>query len=120
MSAVQQKLVTFVEEGMTVIDRQGKKIGKVSLAFPGTNTTLSGDQAAIGTGVDEARLSEEARLSLPLAMLPEIRQRLLQSGFIRIDTGLLTRDRYALPDQIETVTSDSVYLGVDKDETLKF
>jgi hypothetical protein len=121
MCAVQQNLLSFVEEGMAVYDRQGKKIGKVGLAFPGANAMLSGEQAVKVTEVDETLLADEVRASLPPErVLPEVRQRLFQAGFLKINTGLLAPDRYALADQVETVTSDRVYLGVNKDETLKF
>ncbi len=52
--------------------------------------------------------------------LPEaVRGRLLRHGYIRIDTsGLFASNRFAMPDQIESVSDDCVRLRVAKDELI--
>ncbi|HEX3053931.1 MAG TPA: hypothetical protein VHP83_24965, partial [Aggregatilineaceae bacterium] len=41
--------------------------------------------------------------------MPEnVRARLLRYGFIRVDTGLLSRDRFITPEEIEGISSDRV------------
>ncbi len=47
-----------------------------------------------------------------------IRNRLMQHGFIRIDTGLLGSDKFAMADQVTSVSSDRVMLSVDEDELI--
>jgi hypothetical protein len=50
----------------------------------------------------------------------ELRARLLQHGFIRIDvSGLLAADRYALPEEIESVTDAGVKLRVRQDDLIR-
>jgi hypothetical protein len=106
---------------MAVDDRQRKEIGKVGLVLPDANAMWSGEQAVKATEVDEGLLADQVRASLPSQrVLPEVRQRLFQVGFLKVNTGLLAPDRCALADQVETATSDCVYLGVNKDETLQF
>jgi hypothetical protein len=49
-----------------------------------------------------------------------LRDRLLRHGFIRIDThGLFASDRFALPDQIESVSEDCIQLRLSKDELIE-
>lgn len=121
MNAVQQ-LLTYVQKSMTVYDRQGAKVGKVNFVYPGVNDDYLTEWNIVpGTSVDEDLLPDEVRDALPEDRVPaEVRERLLQMGFVKINTGLLATDRYALPEQIESVRSDSVYLSVDENDTLKF
>ena len=49
----------------------------------------------------------------------EVRERLLLEGFVRIDArGLLEPDRYALTDQVLSVSEDRVVLNVTKAELI--
>jgi len=121
MYAEPQKLLEYVEEGMTVFDRLGKRIGKVKMAYHGANSLFYGEQAPLVTDVDETLVPEDVRASLPPERVGAMmRQKLFRTGFLKIHTGLLTADRYVLPDQIQSVTGDHIFLSVDKDETLKF
>ena len=53
--------------------------------------------------------------------LPEaVRGRLMREGFIRIDSsGLFASDRFALPDQIISVSDDCVRLSVMADKLIE-
>jgi hypothetical protein len=49
-----------------------------------------------------------------------MRARLLRHGFIRIDTsGLFAADRYAMPEQLASVSNDRVTLRVTREELMK-
>ncbi len=121
MNAVQAPLLKYAEEGMTVYDRQGNKIGKVSLVYAGPDDYLPAGSNLSVIDVDENLLPEAVRNLFPPNRVPDtVRKRLFQTGFLKINTGLLASDRYALADQVEVVRSDSIYLKVDKDKTLKF
>ena len=67
--------------------------------------------------------SNQARMAEALApdeMPEEMRDRLLQEGFVRIDSnGLFSADRYVTPDQIQGVSSDGLLLRVTKAELVK-
>lgn len=94
-------LLLGIREGMSVFDLKDNKVGTVKHIQFADDTT------------DEAAL-----ISDPLVLeAPEpVRSRLLRSGFIRIDAGLLRRDRYAIADQIDRVQDDRVQLYVTRDE----
>ncbi|HLV35981.1 MAG TPA: hypothetical protein VKY59_12735 [Spirillospora sp.] len=94
-------LLLGIREGMSVFDLQDNKVG-----------TVRHIQFADDTTAEVALLGDPL---VPEAPEP-IRRRLLKSGFIRIDTGLLRRDRYATADQINRVQDDRVQLYVTRDE----
>ncbi len=121
MNAVQSQLLKYAQEGMTVYDRQGNKLGKVSMVYAGPEDYMPTGSGRSVIDVDENLLPEAVRNLFPQDRVPDtIRQRLFQAGFLKINTGLLTSDRYALADQVEVVRSESIYLKVDKNQTLKF
>jgi hypothetical protein len=50
----------------------------------------------------------------------ELRERLINQGFVRIDAnGLFAADRYITPQQIDSVSGDGLMLNVTKDELIK-
>lgn len=114
-----------IEEGMKVFDRERHEIGKVEYVQFGDddpetpeveaaapNTLDNGDR----TLVDDIALAFTASDELP----DELRQRLLQQGFVRIDAnGIFAADRYVTPGQIDSVSGDGLMLNVTKDELIK-
>jgi hypothetical protein len=119
-----------VREGMQVFDREGKKVGKVTQVFFGA------DDANIEEGV-----GSRAGLSAPAADNPTqtagtyganleaafgsgdrgpdvLRRRLERAGYIRIEGGLLSTDRFAMPDQIDHIENDRVDLRVVADQLM--
>jgi hypothetical protein len=116
-----------VFQDMAVFDATGERIGTVAFVYLGSS---SEDALASGTGAARAPDSASTDPS-PLALLAEIfrgrdpvpetlRARLLRHGFIRINvSGLLAADRYALPEEIESVTDAGVTLRVRRDELIK-
>ncbi len=119
----------LVREGMKVFDRNGKEIGKVDMVrmsgvsnkassrgLGSTTTTTSSDAALPSDTVVDDVASAFANDHLP----EELRERLMQKGFFRVDTkGLFASDRYVLPDQIGTVSNDEVHLKASRDELIK-
>lgn len=99
----QENVFVKLEEGMPVYDRNDKKVGKVRHF-----------QSGLGTA-DEPGESGELPADAPL----ELRQRLIGGGFVKIDRGLLSSDRYAELDHVEAVSEEGVRLNVAKDELLK-
>lgn len=115
-----------VKEGMRVCDRTGDDIGTVRQVFLGAVSDQaqergSGPATAPDPGWRDASLIDNLAEALsPDDPLPEaVRGRLLRQGFIRIDTdGLFASDRYALADQITSVSDDCVRLSLAKDELI--
>lgn len=121
MSTMQQQLLKDVQEGMTVYDHRGHKIGKVNLVYLGANAAFPGAIGLPAGVLDEALIPDAVRDTVPPDRVPEvIRRRLFRTGFLKLNTGLLTPDRFVLLNQVKAVLRNGIYLSVGKDETLKF
>ena len=69
---------------------------------------------------DDTLIDVVARASTDDDVPEEVRNRLVQQGFVRIDAdGLFAADRYVMPEQIDSVSGDGMTLNVTKDELLK-
>ena len=120
-------ILNEVKEGMHVYDRDDHEIGTVRQVFL---SAVSDKTREHGSGPatapdpewrrDDTLIDNFAEALSPDDPLPEaLRGRLLRQGFIRIATaGLLASDRYAMPDQIESVSDDTVRLNLTKDELI--
>lgn len=115
-----------IHENMPVLDRDGKEIGKVDRVYMSDASPRSDER---GEGPVTAREPRQPRDSWvddianafnPDEVPDELRERLLRNGFIRISSsGLFTSDRYAMPDQIASVSDDQVKLNTTRDELIK-
>lgn len=120
MTAVEKRLLEYVQEGMKVYDSQGVKLGKVSLVFSGAYEYLPQNKALAVMELDESMLPDTVRELFSPGRIPnEVRERLFQMGFIKINTGLFASDRYVPGDEIASVRNDSVHLSINKSETLR-
>lgn len=114
-----------IEEGMKVFDRENHEIGKVEYVQFGDDDPETPEVEAAGTSdLGERRatfVDAVAEVFHPDDELPqELRERLLQQGFVRIDAdGLFAADRYVTPDQVSAVSPDGLVLNVSKDELIK-
>lgn len=114
-----------IETGMKVFDRLNHEIGKVEFvkmsdddpSTPEAESVVADDYRER----DDSLIDNFAEVFAPDDDIPEgLRERLLQQGFVRIDSkGLFAADRYVLPDQIMSVSGDAVTLKVSKDELVK-
>lgn len=121
-----QTILNQVHEEMRVCDSAGNEIGTVRQVFLGAaagtpNELGAGPATASTPGLRDETLVDQIAEIFSDEPLPEVlRDRLLREGFIRIDThGLFASDRFALPDQIESVSDDCVRLGLAKDELIE-
>jgi len=114
-----------VEEGMKVFDRDRNEIGKVEyVQFGDDDPSTAEVEAAAPNTLDRGRdtlLDNIAEAFAPGDDIPEeIRARLLQQGFVRIDAnGIFAADRYVTPEQIASVSGDGLMLSVSKDDLVK-
>ncbi len=122
-----QLILKDIHEGMDVFDRHSRKIGSVDELYFGAS---SDEMERHGSGAatapnpdlrDESLVEDVARAFFDEDELPEeMRQRLINDGFIRLNSsGLFAADRYVLPEQIDHVAADQVYLNVTRDQLLK-
>ncbi len=117
-----------VREGMTAYDRNGDKIGKIIDIFFGVEdanieegvgaaaqlNAPAVDNPTTGTGAFDAALDPVRGTSQDLP--EQFRHRLERDGYIRIEGGLLGKDRFAVPSQIAGIDADRVNLNVVKDQ----
>ncbi len=122
-----ESLLKNIREGMEIHDSQEHKIGTVKEVYFGAS---SGEMENHGAGAatapnpnlrDNTLVDDIARGLTGMDDLPEeIRQRLLNEGFVRVDpAGLFKGERYVLPEQIARVHEGHVHLNVKLDDLLK-
>lgn len=122
---MQQNVLRNVREGMKVVDARRNEIGKVEFVQYGNDDPATPDiEAETTQGMEDGRepglLDVIADAFRTDEVAPEVQERLLMQGFVRIDAdGLFAADRYVLPDQIGGVSGDELVLNVSKDELLK-
>ncbi|MGD2011497.1 MAG: hypothetical protein PVI76_10390 [Desulfobacterales bacterium] len=117
-------MLNMIEEGMQVLDKQGRKVGTVEFIHFSEANDGSHRTAAASTP-DEP--SEPGLIDIMGKLfgsddLPEeLCERLLMHGFIRIDSAkLFGADRYVMLDQIAMVDRTGVQLNVaDSQELLE-
>ncbi len=54
----------------------------------------------------------------PRQIPDEVRERMLRHGYMRIDTGIIRSDRYAMLDQVSDVSGARVDLSVSRDDLI--
>lgn len=112
-----------VHEGMTVYDRLHNEIGRVERVQMSDDDPSTPQVEAVtpGNQREDKGLIDHIADAFTTDRLPEeMRRRLLQQGFIRIDSsGLFEADRYVMPDQIMAVSDDAVTLKVSRDELVR-
>ena len=122
-----QSILKSVHEGMEVYDSANKKAGKVKELYFGAS---SDEMMRHGPGAatapdpslrDNSLIDDIARGIFDSTDVPEeMQQRLINDGFIRIDAaGIFTGDRFVLPEQIDHVDGNNVYLNISRDGLLK-
>jgi hypothetical protein len=105
-------ILTTIHFAMEVYDEENRKIGTVKYV------KLPEDSEYDASEMSEESLRNIIK-SLNAIHLPlETRERLLQDGFVVVDTGLLRADVYVQPHQIRSVSVDRIMLRVKRDEIL--
>jgi hypothetical protein len=127
-SNLESPVLMRIREDMDVFDRDGEKIGEVEDIYFGSVGEAADDfgQGPASTNAPRDPLEGSWLDNLAEAFageddMPEtLRDRLLRSGFIRIDgSGLFASDYYAMPEQIASVADDRVQLNVKRDDLIK-
>jgi hypothetical protein len=110
-----------VEEGMRVFDRLHHEIGKVDYVKLSDDDPSTPEIEAVEPDRSgdrpETVIDAIADVFHPDELPEAVRDRLLQKGFVRIDSaGLFAADRYVTPDQIMSVSGDALTLNVSREE----
>lgn len=110
-------ILTHIQPGMAVYDREGDEIGKVKAVHTGAGEFTAEWNMATG---DELHASfQKERGPLPEEGLSNaLRERLIQNGFVRLGGG--AADRYVLPEQIDAVEGGRIHLAVVQGEVASF
>jgi hypothetical protein len=123
-----QSVLKSIHKGMEVKDVEGNNIGTVKdLYFGADSDEMMSHGAGAATAPDPSVREDSLIDNVARAFtdfdddLPEeMRKRLINEGYIRIDTaGLFRSDRFILPEQIARVHDEHVHLTATKDELLK-
>lgn len=122
----ERTILEHIREGMRVFDANNTVLGKVDFVHFGE---VGSEAAERGEGPATVKYPVDAKDTLMenLAQVfgkdniaPELRSRLLQSGFVYVNVpGWLSHNRYVLPDQITQVTSEGVVLKATRAELVK-
>jgi hypothetical protein len=110
-----------IEEGYTVRDAAGHDIGTVlTFRFSDNDPRTSIAETATPSTLDDGRPASILESVVDVFaddtdMPEELRENLLQQGFIRIRQGLLAPDLFATMDQVTRVSDNVVYLNTHKD-----
>jgi hypothetical protein len=97
-----RETLSSVRTGMTVWDRDGHKVGKVKDI-----------QFAYGFGDTTPKSTEFYRLP------SELQTSLMRDGFIQIEAGLFSRDRFAGAELIAEMRDEGLILNVMGDTLMK-
>jgi hypothetical protein len=119
-----------IHEGAKVYDREHNEIGHVDDVFLGyvqTDTVDSAETTAAGSfpaGTNTQSITPNFAMggtanASDSEPVKSVKNRLLREGFVHIETGILSRDRVVLPDQIAKVEDRALVLNVTKDQLLK-
>ena len=120
-------ILNQVEEGMEVFDRNGEKVGKVEFVHYGASTETEEEFGTMPATANETEIPPEGTMMefVEKAFGPvdeindTVKARLLQEGFIRIDSDkLFGEDRFVTSDQIASVTGNRVNLNVSEDDLI--
>ena len=123
--------LSVIHEGMKVVDATGKNVGTVrGLHLGAAADTVEQPGVVPETPLGTAPSPDGVPGVLPVAafaepfdpdtQLPEVvRKRLRYNGFVRIDAGMLHRDRYALREQVAGVSDEVVQLNVAESELIR-
>lgn len=120
----QQDVLTQVHEGMDVYDLDGHKVGNVAEVFMGdvADAMSAGGVPQSGSEVNapgEGSLVNDVARVFTDDLPDVVRNRLRHNGFVRVDGGLLGRNRYALREHVSGVDGKRVLLNVRSDELIK-
>jgi hypothetical protein len=111
--------ISHVVEGMTVVDSAGERVGTVAEVKMGDPeaVTIEGQTAPEPDGwtMGGRPLDGDGEPEVP----PQLVARLLRTGYLKVDTGLLRRNRYVAADQVVRVTEDTVHLSSDREHLVE-
>ncbi len=104
-SQTDDSVLMGVREGMPVYDAGNNRIGKVAdVRYPDDTS-------------DDVHMREFMFADTPLHNAPRVMQeRLVDTGYMHVSTGLFRRDYYVTLDQIERVTDEGVILNTYSDD----
>jgi hypothetical protein len=125
-------MLVRVKEGMKVVDQQDHEVGRVDTVYFGEVSQEANDAGQGPQDVSRADLpaGEESHpvgfafggavFGMGLDEVDEvIRNRMLREGYVKVDSGLLSRDVYVLADQIAAVSGERVELRVDEEDLIR-
>lgn len=106
--------MTQVMKGMQVYDANGELIGEVNHVFAGPNHNISFDDLPFSESIDGDAVIVDANvpeIMNPERLPPELVERMRNEGYMHITRpGLQDIGTIILPDQIDSVSEQGIYL----------
>jgi hypothetical protein len=125
MKVRNNEMLMQIHTGMKVYDRNEHEIGTIEyVQFTDEDSDSPGPETATETADKTSPDRNGFMETIARAIdggddLPEeLRQKLLREGYIKIDTGILKSDVFALPNQVSSVSDENVYLEATRDELI--
>ena len=123
---MENNILNKIKDGMEVFDRDGAKVGTVEFVHFGASSELDEELGTVPATTDEYETTGDEYVAFIKKVFgageefPEtVKNRLLQEGFIRVDSdNLFGEDRYVMDDKIASVAGDRVNLIVDEDDLI--
>jgi hypothetical protein len=117
--SLHHSMLELVQEGMTVVDSAGDRIGKVDdleMGDPQAITTAGNEPMDTGIVGDAARaLGGDREPDVPEPLYSRLRR----GGYLKLGGGLFGHDRYVPASRIARVERDTVYLSTTKDRLVE-
>lgn len=120
---VHENILNSIHSGMSVFDANGDRVGTVKFVkFGDENPNQPGTEAVTAAPTNDQYGSLFHNIAEAVIITsdesPELEARLLRSGYIRIDRGLMRGDRFAGVDDIAAVIDDRVVLKLSEDQLI--
>lgn len=121
----EHSILESIHEGMHVLDANSTDLGTVDYVYLGETSSIAEtgkEPATINPNVDGSdQFVGMVQRAFGKQDLPEeLRERLMQNGFIHVNVpGLMSHNRFVLPDQITMVTDNGVVLRATRQELIK-
>ncbi len=115
--AEMQNQIRLVRDHMPVEDALNARVGSVDFVHYGMDEFVTRAGLVGAVPLDENLVSPVALELLPRGKMDDdTREQMLRNGFVKIKTGLLSADRFAMANWIERVENGTVRLNVRKDQ----
>jgi len=111
-------ILSNIEEGMDVYDSEDSKVGTVDAVHFGEGHDSAGTGAAGREDTNPVTQFVADMFDTRDNLPEELQGKLLRHGFVTVNANPLTRTVFFIPENIQRVEDDAVYLNKPEDEVI--